>query len=62
MDHFYRLHMHCSVEEPFLDDWTVLPVLAVDDPRLQERVADNLAKHEITQSKSLLIVRNLAWY
>ncbi|MHB0972171.1 MAG: PQQ-dependent sugar dehydrogenase [Thermoanaerobaculia bacterium] len=29
--------------------------IAVDDPRLADRVADNLAKHEITESESLLI-------
>jgi hypothetical protein len=29
--------------------------VAVNDPRLGDRVADNLAKHEITESKSLLI-------
>jgi glucose/arabinose dehydrogenase len=28
--------------------------VAVDDPRLEDRVADNLAKHEITESESLL--------
>ena len=28
--------------------------IAVDDPRLEDRVADNLAKHEITESESLL--------
>jgi len=32
--------------------------IAVDDPRLQDRVADNLAKHEITESESLLVGRN----
>jgi glucose/arabinose dehydrogenase len=32
--------------------------VAVDDPRLEDRVADNLAKHEITESESLLIGRN----
>jgi glucose/arabinose dehydrogenase len=32
--------------------------IAVDDPRLQDRVADNLGKHEITESESLLIGRN----
>lgn len=32
--------------------------IAVDDPRLQDRVADNLAKHEITESETLLIGRN----
>lgn len=32
--------------------------IGVDDPRLQDRVADNLAKHEITESESLLIGRN----
>jgi hypothetical protein len=30
----------------------------VDDPRLEDRVADNTAKHEITESESLLIGRN----
>jgi len=30
----------------------------VDDPRLNDKVADNLAKHEITESESLLIGRN----
>jgi hypothetical protein len=29
--------------------------IAVDDPRLEDRVADNLAKHEISESESLLI-------
>jgi F420-dependent oxidoreductase-like protein len=28
MDHFYQLPVHGSVEEPFLDAWTVLPALA----------------------------------
>ena len=28
--------------------------VGVDDPRLQDRVADNLAKHDITESESLL--------
>jgi glucose/arabinose dehydrogenase len=32
--------------------------IAVDDPRLEDRVADNNAKHEITESESLLIGRN----
>jgi hypothetical protein len=32
--------------------------VAVDDPRLADGVADNLAKHEITESESLLIGRN----
>ena len=32
--------------------------IGVDDPRLQAWVADNLAKHEITESESLLIGRN----
>jgi glucose/arabinose dehydrogenase len=32
--------------------------VAVDDPRLEDRVADNVAKHEITESESLLIGRN----
>ena len=30
----------------------------MDDPRLEDRVADNLAKFEITESESLLIGRN----
>jgi hypothetical protein len=29
--------------------------IAVDDPRLQDRVADNLTFHEMTESESLLI-------
>ncbi|HEU5102025.1 MAG TPA: PQQ-dependent sugar dehydrogenase [Roseiflexaceae bacterium] len=32
--------------------------IGVDDPRLNDRVADNLAKHDITESESLLIGRN----
>jgi glucose/arabinose dehydrogenase len=32
--------------------------VAVDDPRLEDRVADNTAKFEITESESLLIGRN----
>ena len=32
--------------------------IAVDDPRLEDRVADNLDKFEITESESLLFVRN----
>ena len=32
--------------------------IAVDDPRLEDRVADNLAKHEITESESLLFGRD----
>jgi glucose/arabinose dehydrogenase len=32
--------------------------IATDDPRLEDRVADNLAKHEITESESLLIGRD----
>jgi glucose/arabinose dehydrogenase len=32
--------------------------IAVDDTRLEDRVADNLAKHEITESESLLFGRN----
>jgi glucose/arabinose dehydrogenase len=32
--------------------------IAVDDPRLEDRVADNVAKHEITESESLLFGRN----
>ena len=30
-------------------------MIAVDDPRLQDRVADNTASHDITESESLLI-------
>jgi glucose/arabinose dehydrogenase len=33
-------------------------MIGVDDPRLEDRVADNLAKHEITESESLLIGRD----
>lgn len=32
--------------------------IGVDDPRLEDRVADNLCKWEITESESLLIGRN----
>jgi glucose/arabinose dehydrogenase len=32
--------------------------IGVDDPRLTDRVADNVAKHEITESESLLIGRD----
>jgi glucose/arabinose dehydrogenase len=32
--------------------------IGVDDPLLEDRVADNLAKHEITESESLLFGRN----
>jgi aldose sugar dehydrogenase len=32
--------------------------VAVDDPRLEDRVADNLAKFEITESESLLFGAN----
>lgn len=32
--------------------------IGVDDPRLEDRVADNLAKHDITESESLLFGRN----
>jgi glucose/arabinose dehydrogenase len=32
--------------------------IAVDDPRLDDRVADNLAKHDITESEGLLIGQN----
>jgi glucose/arabinose dehydrogenase len=32
--------------------------IGVDDPRLDDRVADNLGKHEITESESLLFGRN----
>ena len=33
-------------------------MIGVDDPRLEDRVADNLAKNDITESESLLIGRN----
>ena len=32
--------------------------IGVDDPRLEDRVADNLAKHDITESETLVIGRN----
>ncbi len=32
--------------------------IATDDPRLRDRVADNLAKHDVTESESLLFGRN----
>ena len=33
-------------------------MVGVDDPRLEDRVADNLAKNDITESESLLFGRN----
>ncbi len=33
-------------------------MIGVDDPRLEDRVADNLGKHDITESESLLIGRD----
>ena len=33
-------------------------MVAVHDPRLEDRVADNLGKHEITESESLLVGRH----
>jgi aldose sugar dehydrogenase len=33
-------------------------MIAVDDRRLEDRVADNVAKHEITESERLLFGRN----
>jgi hypothetical protein len=33
-------------------------MVAVDDPRLEDRVADNVAKFDITESESLLFGRN----
>ena len=33
-------------------------MIGVDDPRLEDRVADNLAKNDITESESLLFGRN----
>ena len=32
--------------------------IAVDDPRLEDRVADNLAKHDVTESESLVFGEN----
>jgi aldose sugar dehydrogenase len=32
--------------------------IAVDDPRLEDRVADNIAKHDLTESETLLIGRD----
>jgi hypothetical protein len=32
--------------------------IAVDDPRLEDRVADSLDKHDLTESESLLIGRD----
>jgi hypothetical protein len=32
--------------------------IAVDDPRLEDRVADNTTKHDLTESESLLIGRD----
>ncbi len=33
-------------------------MIGVDDPRLEDRVADNVAKFDITESESLLFGRN----
>jgi hypothetical protein len=33
-------------------------MIAVDDPRLEDRVADNITKYDITESESLLFGRN----
>lgn len=35
--------------------------IAVDDPRLEDRVADNFAKHDITESETLLFGRNFGF-
>ena len=35
MDHFYQLPVHGSVEERFLDAWTVLPALAALTNRIR---------------------------
>lgn len=35
MDHFYQLPAHGSVEEPFLDAWTILPALAAVTHRIR---------------------------
>ena len=35
MDHFYQLPVHGSVEEPFLDAWTILPALAAVTSRIR---------------------------
>lgn len=35
MDHFYQLPSHGSVEEPFMDGWTVLPALAAVTSRIR---------------------------
>src|SRR5688572_9551240 len=35
MDHFYQLPAHGSVQEPFLDAWTVLPALAAVTKRIR---------------------------
>ena len=32
--------------------------IGIDDPRLEDRVADNLCKFDVTESESLLIGRN----
>jgi F420-dependent oxidoreductase-like protein len=35
MDHFYQLPIHGSVEEPFLDAWTILPAMAAVTSRIR---------------------------
>ena len=58
----YRGDMIVGAARDFLQGGTLFRLevagngrdIAVDDPRLQDRVADNLAKFEITESESLL--------
>jgi glucose/arabinose dehydrogenase len=58
----YRGDMILGAARDFLDGGTLFRLqlspnrrgIAVDDPRLEDRVADNLAKFDITESESLL--------
>jgi glucose/arabinose dehydrogenase len=62
----YRNDLFMGAARPFLEGGHLFHFnltgnrqkIAVDDPRLEDRVADNLAKFEITESESLLFGRN----
>lgn len=62
----YRNDLFMGAARPFLEGGHLFHFnltgnrqkIAVDDPRLEDRVADNLGKFEITESESLLFGRN----
>lgn len=62
LGHHYRGDMIVGAARDFLEGGTLFRLqltgnrreVAVDDPRLRDRVADNLAKFDITESESLL--------